>query len=158
MSELLVRSGRRYRRADKDEILSAALQYAIADAPRERLASPLDAVRIAQPYLAAREAEVFCCAWITTRCTFIAFDELFHGTIDRSMVFPREIIKKALERNAAGSILLHNHPSGECSPSETDVQITQKIKAAFELLDLRLLDHIVIAGNSSFSFAENGLL
>lgn len=87
----------------------------------------------------------------------IAFEELFFGTIDSASVYPREVLKAALKVNAAAIILAHNHPSGDATPSQADKQITQRLKEALALVDIRVLDHIVV-GDSAISFAERGLL
>ncbi|GIA88948.1 DNA repair protein RadC [Vibrio cholerae] len=87
----------------------------------------------------------------------IAFEELFFGTIDSASVYPREVLKAALKVNAAALIFAHNHPSGDATPSQADKQITQRLKEALALVDIRVLDHIVV-GDSAISFAERGLL
>ncbi len=102
--------------------------------------------------------EVFACLFLDSRNRVIAFEELFRGSIDSAQVYPREIIKQALHYNAASVILAHNHPSGDPQPSESDKRTTQRIKAAMDLVDIRVLDHIVIGDCQSLSFAETGLL
>ena len=88
----------------------------------------------------------------------IEYVELFRGTIDGASVYPREVAKEALSRNAAAIILAHNHPSGVAEPSQADQRITSRLKSALLTLDIRLLDHIIIGSNSTVSFAERGLL
>ena len=88
----------------------------------------------------------------------LAFDELFRGTIDAAAVYPREIVKQALARNAAAVILAHNHPSGIAEPSQSDQLITRRIRDALELVDVRLLDHFVIGDNACVSLASRGML
>ena len=80
------------------------------------------------------------------------------GTVDRSLASPREIYLEALKTGATGVVLLHNHPSGDCEPSTTDLEITDQIERAGRIIGIRLLDHIIIGGSSHFSFAERGLL
>ncbi len=87
----------------------------------------------------------------------IIFEELFRGTIDSASVYPREVVKKALSHNAAAVIFAHNHPSGIAEASHADKTITQKLKSVLNLVDIRVLDHIII-GDSTYSFAEHGLL
>ncbi|MCE7614279.1 hypothetical protein LZT09_06635, partial [Vibrio fluvialis] len=87
----------------------------------------------------------------------IEFKELFHGTIDAASVYPREVVKVVLEANAAAVILAHNHPSGDSTPSQADRRITERLKDALTLVDVRVLDHIVV-GKDSVSFAERGWL
>ena len=84
--------------------------------------------------------------------------DLSHGTIDSAAVYPREVVKTALKHNAAAVILAHNHPSGVAEPSRADRQITERLQAALDLVDIRVLDHIVVAGENSLSFAERGLI
>jgi DNA repair protein RadC len=83
---------------------------------------------------------------------------MFNGTIDGASVYPREVVKRALACNAAAVILTHNHPSGVAEPSQADIQITERIKKALALVDIRVLDHIILAGMENVSFAERGLI
>jgi DNA repair protein RadC len=87
----------------------------------------------------------------------IACDELFRGTIDGASVYPREVVKAALQYNAAALIMAHNHPSGISDPSQADRVITEKLKEALALIDVRVLDHFIV-GENVYSFAEHGLL
>ncbi len=105
-----------------------------------------------------RSYEVFCCLHLDNRHRLIAFDELFRGTIDGASVHPREVVKQALARNAAAVILAHNHPSGVAEPSQADELITQRLKEALALVDIRLLDHVIVGDGSCLSFAEKGLI
>ena len=102
--------------------------------------------------------EVFCCVYLDNRNRVIAFEELFRGTIDGASVHPREVVKEALSRNAAAVILAHNHPSGVAEPSVADQMVTQRLKEALALIEVRLLDHLVIGDGVCESFAERGLL
>ncbi len=115
-----------------------------------------------ESYLAARLShlghEVFCCLYLDNRHRVLRFDELFRGTIDGTSVYPREVVKEALAINAAAVIVAHNHPSGVAEPSNADERITQRLKAALELVDIRLLDHLVIGHGSAVSLASRGLL
>jgi DNA repair protein RadC len=104
------------------------------------------------------EHEVFCCLYLDNRHRVIAFEELFRGTIDGASVHPREVVKRALTRNAAAVILAHNHPSGVAEPSQADELITRRIKEALALVDIRVVDHLVVGDGSCTSFAERGLL
>ncbi|MDA3868742.1 MAG: DNA repair protein RadC [Gammaproteobacteria bacterium] len=101
--------------------------------------------------------EVFACLFLDNRNRIISFDKMFYGTIDGASVYPREVVKLALKKNAAAVIFAHNHPSGVAEPSRSDEQITQRLKQALEVVDIRVLDHMVI-GDEVVSFAERGLL
>ncbi|SCN47894.1 RadC family protein [methanotrophic endosymbiont of Bathymodiolus puteoserpentis (Logatchev)] len=102
--------------------------------------------------------EVFACLFLDNQHHILEFEELFRGTIDSASVYPREVIKKALAHNAAAVIFAHNHPSGISEPSQADKLITDKLKQALALIDIRVLDHFIIGDGMPYSFAENGLL
>ncbi|MEA2093322.1 MAG: DNA repair protein RadC [Pseudomonadota bacterium] len=102
--------------------------------------------------------EVFACLFLDNRHRIITFEELFHGTIDGASVHPREVVKRALQHNAAAVILAHNHPSGIAEPSRADVQITRRLVEALALLDIRVLDHLIIGDGEGVSLAERGQL
>ena len=122
----------------------------------------LESPALTRKYLALRfsglEHEVFCCLFLDNRHRVIACDELFQGTIDGASVHPREVVKRALAHNAAAVILAHNHPSGVAEPSQADELITLRLKDALALVDIRVLDHLVVAGATVVSMAERGLL
>ena len=102
--------------------------------------------------------EMFCCLYLDNRHRILRFDELFRGTIDGTSVYPREVVKEALSINAAAVILAHNHPSGVAEPSQADERITRRLKAALELVDIRLLDHLIIGDGGATSLASRGML
>ena len=102
--------------------------------------------------------EVFACLYLDNRHRVISFREIFRGTIDASSVYPREVVQQALGEQAAAVIFSHNHPSGDCRPSQSDIRITRKLKAALNLVDIRVLDHIVVGDGQTSSLAEQGLL
>ena len=145
----------------------AELQAA-AEISRRQMAEPLRcgqllaSPRATSDFLIAKlrnlEHEVFCCLYLDKRHRLIAFEELFRGTIDGASVHPREIVKLALQRNAAAMIVAHNHPSGIAEPSQADEIITLRIKEALALVDIRLLDHIVVGDGVYVSLAERGLV
>ena len=118
--------------------------------------------RVVQEFLAlklgALEHEMFAVMLLDTRHRLIEYVELFRGTIDEASVHPREVVKLALARNAAALVLAHPHPSGSAEPSRADELITQRLKEALALVDIRVLDHIIVAGGATTSFAERGLL
>lgn len=108
--------------------------------------------------LAMLEHEVFGCLLLDNQHRVLAYQELFRGTFNAVHIHPREVAKFALKHNAAAIIAVHNHPSGEPEPSQCDKHITQRLKSALELIDVRLLDHFIVAGTQTTSMAERGLL
>jgi DNA repair protein RadC len=125
---------------------------------KEFLECAQDVYRLLEQRLRDRDHEIFAVVFLDTKHRVLAIEELFHGTIDAASVFPREIIKKALTLGSAALIAVHNHPSGVPEPSAEDHAITRDLKAACQVMDFRLLDHLVIGADSYFSFAENGRL
>src|SRR6202034_2149220 len=127
-----------------------------------RAGPPLDSPQATREFLIRRlrdtPHELFCCLHLDNRHRLIAFDELFRGTIDGASVHPREVVKQALARNAAAVILAHNHPSGVAEPSQADELVTRRLREALQLVDIRVLDHMIVADNGCLSFAERGLL
>ena len=121
------------------------------------LTSPALARDAIQLRLSGLEHEVFACLFLDNQHRVIKFEELFRGTIDGASVYPREVVKAALACNAAAVMFCHNHPSGVAEPSEADKFITQRLKQAFGLIDIRVLDHFIV-GQEVYSFAEHGLL
>jgi DNA repair protein RadC len=124
--------------------------------------SPMESPEITEQYLTSvlrdHPHEVFACLFLDTRHRVIAFEKLFHGTIDGATVYPRVVAEKALHHGAAALIAAHNHPSGISEPSLADQAITRRLKDALALLDIRLLDHFVIGDGRPVSMAARGLL
>lgn len=108
--------------------------------------------------LADKPNEVFAVLFLDKQHRVIAFEELFRGTIDATVVYPRVVLSEALKHNAAAVIFVHNHPSGESDPSHADRQLTTRLKAGLELVDVRVLDHFIVGKGEPYSFAEQGLL
>ena len=102
--------------------------------------------------------EVFVVMFLDAQNRLIAAEEMFRGTLTQTSVYPREIVKRAIEHNAASVIFAHNHPSGNTTPSRADEQLTCTLKSALQLIDIRVLDHVIVSGNQSLSFAEHGLI
>lgn len=102
--------------------------------------------------------EVFACLFLDNQHRLIRFEELFRGTIDGASVYPREVVRMALHHNAAALIFAHNHPSGIAEPSQADIQITRRLKSALELVDIRVLDHIIVGDADTTSLAQLGQL
>jgi DNA repair protein RadC len=104
-----------------------------------------------------RPYEVFCCLHLDNRHRLIHFEEVFRGTIDGASVHPREVVRQALQHNAAALIFAHNHPSGVAEASQADELITRRLRDALALVDIRVLDHLIVGDNSCLSFAKRGL-
>ena len=126
--------------------------------PGEEIRNPGDTEMFLRTQLRDLPHELFCCLYLDNRHRVIRFAELFRGTIDGTSVYPREVVKEALAANAAAVILAHNHPSGVAEPSQADEQITRRLKAALELVDIRLLDHLIVGDGPSTSLASRGLI
>lgn len=108
--------------------------------------------------LGRRPHEVFVCIWLDAQHRVTAYEEPFRGTLTQTSVYPREIVKSALANNAAAVIFAHNHPSGAAQPSQADELLTRNLKEALALVDVKVLDHFIVAGSQALSFAERGLL
>jgi len=126
--------------------------------PDTWITSPTDTRQYVILELAEERSEKFCVLWLDNRHGVIQFERLFNGTIDGASVHPREVLMAGLEKNAAAAILVHNHPSGNPSPSNADRAITGRLKDALALVDIRVLDHLIVAGTRTVSFAEQGLI
>lgn len=122
------------------------------------LASPRAVRDYLQLVLSARDREVFLALLLDAQHRVIAAEELFAGTLTQTSVYPREVVKVALRHNAAAVIFAHNHPSGVAEPSSADELLTRTLKSALALVDIQVLDHFVVAGAATASFAERGLL
>ncbi|MEO1247895.1 MAG: DNA repair protein RadC [Pseudomonadota bacterium] len=132
--------------------------YSEAVTVGETIRSPADTEAFLKSRLRHLPYEVFCCLFLDNRHRVLCFEELFRGTIDGTSVYPREVVKEALSVNAAAVILAHNHPSGVAEPSQADERITGRLKAALELVDIRLLDHLVVGHGQVTSLASRGLI
>lgn len=108
--------------------------------------------------LAGEALEVFAVLFLDTKHHVIAYEPMFHGTIDGASVYPRAVLKRAIEHNCSAVIFAHNHPSGTTKPSHADKEITSRLKSVLELVDVRVLDHFIVGKGTPFSFAETGLL
>jgi len=125
---------------------------------REVFGSPGAVKQYLQLHLAAKPHEVFAVLFLDAQNRLVAMEELFRGTLTQTSVYPREIVKRALHHHAAGVVLAHNHPSGTVQPSRADEALTQTLKAALALIDVRVLDHVIVAPGDALSMAEKGLL
>lgn len=143
--------------------LSIARELLLRDLAGKMQARPImSSPKVVREWLKLRyaevEHEVFIVLYLDVRSRLIEAEELFRGTLTHTSVYPREVVKSALARNAATVILAHNHPSGSAEPSAPDLALTSALKAALSLVDVRIVDHFVVAGNGVLSFAEKGLL
>jgi len=149
----------RYRMATGEEILAAA--QAELGRRFHRGAQALTSPELTREFLRVRLApqpyEIFAVIWLDNRHRVLAFEELFRGTIDGASVHPREVVRAAIHHNAAACIFAHNHPSGVPEPSQSDLRITQRLKDALSLVEVRTLDHVIV-GETSCSLAERGML
>lgn len=127
-------------------------------APGAALASPKDVKAYLTLQTAELEHEVFGCLFVDVKNRLIECKTLFRGTLQQTSVYPREVVREALGCNASGAILFHNHPSGNPEPSEADRLLTSHLKQALALIDVRALDHVIVAGLQTYSFAERGEL
>ncbi len=124
----------------------------------DALSSPAAVRNYLRLLLGGRGQEVFVVLFLDAQHRVIAAEELFHGTLTQTSVYPREVVKRALHHNAAATIFAHNHPSGVSEPSQSDQLLTDALKQALGLVDVRVLDHFIVAGSGCLSFAERGLL
>ncbi|MDO8960695.1 MAG: DNA repair protein RadC [Methylophilus sp.] len=135
-------------------------QRALAEQMQSRdvLSSPKQVRDYLMLKLGALPREVFMVMMVDAQNRVLALETLFEGTLTQTSVYPREVVKRALHHNAASVIFAHNHPSGVAEPSKADEVLTQSLKQALALVDIRVLDHFIVAGNSTLSFVERGLL
>ena len=125
---------------------------------REVFSSPGAVKQYLQLHLAAKAHEVFAVLFLDAQNRLVAMEELFRGTLTQTSVYPREVVMHALQHQAASVVLAHNHPSGTVQPSRADEALTQTLKAALALVDVRVLDHVIVAPGDALSMAEKGLL
>jgi DNA repair protein RadC len=138
------------------EMARRALAEQIQD--RDAMSSPQAVRDYLRLSLSARPHEVFVAMFLDAQNRLLGCEELFRGTLTQTSVYPREVVKTALRYNAAGVIFAHNHPSGVAEPSRADELLTQTLKQALSLVEIKTLDHFIVAGSKTISFAERGLL
>ena len=147
------------KRAELQAVLEIARRTFVA---RMSAAPVFDAPQTVKDYLqlqlGSKQHEVFAVLFVDSQHRLIAFEEMFRGTLAQASVYPREVVKRALTFNAAAVVLAHNHPSGVAEPSRADEVLTQTLKSALALVDVRVLDHFVVSPGAVVSFAERGLL
>jgi DNA repair protein RadC len=143
-----------------DEIIQLALNILTArlKEPGVSLSSPDAVKQFLRLKLASKDHEVFAVLFLDVKNRLIAYEEMFRGTLTHTSVYPRELVKTAMLHNAASVIYSHNHPSGMATPSDADRLLTNAMSKALEMVDVRSLDHIIVAGANTYSFAEHGEL
>ena len=143
----------------EDEILHVA-EAILAERVygKDRISSPEDIKRLLVLRYRDLKNEVFSVIFLNSKHEVLGIEDLFNGTIDGAIVYPREIVRKALEYNAAAVILAHNHPSGHAEPSESDRRITRRITDSLKFIDTKVLDHVIVGGKETTSLAEQGNL
>ena len=147
------------KRAEMAAVLELARRSVASElAARPVFDSPAKVKDYLSLQLAAREHEVFAVLFLDAQSRLLRFEEMFRGTLTQTSVYPREVVKRALELGAASVILAHNHPSGAAEPSRADEFLTETLKSALALVDVRVLDHLVVGHAGVVSFAERGLL
>ncbi|HKU48156.1 MAG TPA: DNA repair protein RadC [Burkholderiales bacterium] len=138
------------------EILRRSLDEKLKE--RSALTSPGAVRDYLRLTLGRKDEEIFVCLWLDAQHKVITVEEAFRGTLTQTSVYPREIVKHAIRWNAAAVIFAHNHPSGVAQPSQADELLTRNLKDALALVEVKVLDHFIVAGNQAISFAERGLL
>ena len=142
------------------EVVAKALQII-----KNRLAEPgavMSSPQVVKDYLTIKlsdlEHEVFAALWLDSQNRLIQFGSMFRGTLTQASVYPREVVKEALRINAGAVVFAHNHPSGAAEPSRADEMLTSTLKDALALVEVKVLDHIIVGGTTTVSFAEKGLI
>lgn len=148
-----------YRQATDDQVLVAAREAIDRKMKREvSFANRWSMMEYLRAKLCGYEHEIFAVVFLDSRHRLIEYAEMFRGTIDKASVHPREVVKEALRCNAAAVVIAHNHPSGHAMPSSDDRAVTKQLQEVLQILDVRVLDHIIVGGNDVTSFAERGLM
>lgn len=147
------------RQLSDNEIIKAAKKLLDSRVCR---GTPLNRPGIVRDYLityfSQHKSESFVCIFADNKNRLIAIESLFNGTINQASIYPREVVRRCVELNAAAVIFAHNHPSGDIKPSRADRHITEKLKNALDFIDVRTLDHFVVGGGQTYSFCEFGIL
>ncbi|WKV95100.1 JAB domain-containing protein [Halomonas sp. HAL1] len=152
------------RKEREDAVISEALNiiearfYGQLESEGAKITAPWIAVDYLTLKYAELPYEVFSVTWLNSQHQVIKHEELFRGTVDKAAVYPREVVRSAIETNASAVLLCHNHPSGSPQESDADRQITKKLQEALDVIDVKVIDHIIVAGTEHVSFAERGLI
>jgi DNA repair protein RadC len=150
-----------YNKMDADKLIATALQC-LEDRMTYITGQTLNGSKMVRDYLrlqlADEKNEVFGAIFLTQRHKLIAFEKMFYGTINEAVVYPRSVVQKALEHNAAAIIIAHNHPSGVALPSGADERVTKDLKQVLSIISIKLIDHVIVTHKDTYSFAESGLI
>lgn len=149
-----------YRVAEPQEVMAAAMRMLAGQLRGTEVL--LDSPAVVRDYLRLKlgtlEHEVFAVIHLDAQHRVIEYVEMFRGTVSQASVYPREVVKEALAHNSAALMLVHNHPSGAATPSRADEALTMKLRKALELVDVRVIDHLIVGGTEIYSMAEHGLM
>ena len=147
------------RKLTEDQIIKAAKKLLEGRVCRgAQLTDPHVVRNYLATYYAKHKSEAFICLFLDNKHRILKVEEMFRGTIDAASIYPREVVRRCLEVNAAAVIFAHNHPSGNTEPSMADRMITAKLKESLDTVDVRALDHFIVGGADTYSFAERGLM
>ena len=147
--------------SNDDELISKAihcLENKLRYGTDEKMNSSKVVSAFIRLQLAMEREDVFAVLFLDNHFRLIAFEKLFYGTINEAAIYPRKIVTKALEHNAAKMIIAHNHPSGVCKPSDADIAVTKKLSEILQIIDVVLVDHVIASHLGTYSFAEHALL
>ena len=145
---------------EENSIIDQAMAILAANMrkPGQLLSNPERVKQYLQLQIGAEKVEKFAALFLDSQHQLIDFEVMFTGTLNQTSVYPREVVVRALHHHAACVVLAHNHPSGKTDPSPADIALTRQLKSALELVDIRILDHIIVAPNGATSLAEGGLM
>ena len=147
------------RKLTEDQIIKAAKKLLEGRVCRgAKFTSPTAVKNYLATYYAKHKSEAFLCLFLDNQHRILKVEEMFRGTIDAASIYPREVVRRCLEVNAAAVIFAHNHPSGNAEPSMADRMITTRLKESLDTVDVRALDHFIVGGADTYSFAERGLM
>lgn len=152
---LYVQTNTGLREASASEILDAAATLKLPTLEKYDQQNPASVQKYLAEVLGSRPAECFAAVWLDGEARIIAFDILFHGTVDKTAIHAREVIRAAIKHNAVYVVFSHNHPHGKCSPSGPDYETTDLLTAALNTIDVKVLDHVIVKGTETYSMGEH---
>lgn len=161
MENLMIKNNEFYSSLDADQIIATALkclEERMSYAAGEKLSSSIAVKNYLRLQLAQEKNEIFAAIFMDNGHRLLAFEKLFCGTVNEAVVYPRIMVQKAIQHNASRVIVAHNHPSGVAEPSAADKKVTEELKNILRIVDVKLLDHIVVTTQETYSFAENDLM